>query len=459
MLADGRLLVAGGTELFVHEAGGEHHDHFPGLHDAWIFDSAQRRWIKVASMSSSDLLDEFRTGPPPPDPGGRWYPMLVTIGSGDVLAVSGHPSSRDSRHDHHVPERFTPSPAPAGGWTLLWPPHPDFESRDPHVYPRLHLLPNGRVFCSTPLAAPSRSQLIDPATGARFPAGDAPPDPINFGGEVVQDGTSVLLPLLPSDNYRPRVLLCGGTQPVIMDLQPLMDDPAENTHWVPTAGRVVAPAAPVGSQPPRFTTPNPPRLHLNAVLLPTGDVLVCGGCANFRKDATAVLEVELYRPAQGDAPDRWEVLPAARIVRNYHSVALLMPDGRVWTAGSDHDGAQGRENIEPRIEILNPPYMAAPTRPRIASSSTKISYSTTFLVDARPASEVSRVAIVRAASVTHAFSSDQRYVGLNFDLRPGDRLRVEGPPNSDIAPPGSYLLFVIDTKGIPSIGRFVQVGP
>src|SRR5262249_39221864 len=155
----------------------------------------------------------------------------------------------------------------------------------------------------------------------------------------------------------------------------------------------------------------------------------------FRKDANAVLEPELYQPAEGGRPDHWETLPAARVPRNYHSVALLMPDGRVWTWGSNHDGLQGRANLESRIEILNPPYIKAPSRPVITSAPAHIGYGATFSIQAEPARSASRVAIVRAASVTHAFSSDQRYVGLSFDFNAGDQIVVAGPPNANIAPP------------------------
>lgn len=449
LMGDGRLLVAGGTEFFVHEVGGEHNEHFPGLHDAWVFDAFSRHWSPVARMSVAQLM-QFRSSAEAVDPGGRWYPTLVTVASGEVLAVSGHPSSDDSRHNNHVAERFSASTSPEGAWTLLWPPNPAFESTDPNVYPRLHLLPNGAVFCSTPLAQPARSQLIDPVTGSRSHAGDPPPDPINIGGAVAQDGTSVLLPLLASEGFRPRVLLCGGSQPVIMDLQPLMNDPAASAPWVATAPRRMA------ALPPRLPQANPPRLHLNAVILPTGQVLLCGGCAQFRKDATAVLEPELYHPAGAGQPDRWETLQATQVPRNYHSVALLMPDGRVWTWGSNHDGQQGRAHLESRIEILNPPYMNAPARPTLTAGP-RMSYGGVFSFQAQSDVPLRRVAILRAASVTHAFSSDQRYVGLDFDVS-GGQVDVQEPPNANIAPPGYYLLFVIDENGIPSIGAFVQLG-
>jgi Domain of unknown function (DUF1929) len=101
--------------------------------------------------------------------------------------------------------------------------------------------------------------------------------------------------------------------------------------------------------------------------------------------------------------------------------------------------------------------MAASSRPAIMSVGKKITYGATFTLEARPARSIGRVAIVRAASVTHAFSSDQRYVGLAFSPGTGDQLQVKAPPNANIAPPGFYLLFGVDNAGIPSTGSFVQV--
>jgi Domain of unknown function (DUF1929) len=385
------------------------------------------------------------------------YPTLVTFGTGEVLALSGYPSIHDIHHNHHIPERFTSAPAP-GRWTLLSAPGANFEIfTDPKIYPRIHLLPNGQVFCSTPLGTnTAQSQVIDPSTGARSFSGDAPPDRINRGEFFTQEGTSVLLPLLPSEGYRARILLCGAAQPKIMHLG------GSNLHWQPTAPRQLP------ASPPRYGVSNPQRNNATAILLPTGDVFVCGGTAGSRvpqsptdpppppTDPTAVLESEIYHPSQDNQPDRWESLPAASVIRNYHSVALLLPDGRVWTAGSDHNAEKRRENLEPRIEILNPPYAAGPGRPEIDETVAEVSPAALFVIKTRQAGAITRVAMLRTGSVTHSFHSDQRYIGLKFTAA-FPELVAAAPPNHNIAPPGYYLLFIIDQDGLPSKGRFIHL--
>jgi hypothetical protein len=419
-LADGRLLVAGGTQHFPSGVGG-HAPHFPGLRDSWVFNPRFRQWVQVAAMN---------TEPGRPGGGGRWYPSLLTLASGAILAISGHPAEDDTRHSNDSPEIFSPSPSPAGTWRLLSGPDP---AHDVAYYPRVHVLPDGEVFCATPIGGRNLRLRPEPYRWTDVAAG--PVDPIYHGF----DSTSVLLPLLPENGYQARVLICNGAQPMVIDLG------ADPPSWTPTG--------------PRTLEGSPPRHHANAVLLPTGEVLVCGGVRTTGpgSDATAVLQTEVFDPQTNS----WTTHPAASVVRNYHSVALLMPDGRVWTAGGNRDGQQsfpspGVDNRELRIEIYEPPYVTA-SRPQILWAPAAVGWEQSFDVETTQVEDITRVAAVRAGSVTHSFDFDQRYVGLEFSRAAGNWLSVRAPLNPAIAPPGYYLLFTINRSGIPSAGRFMRV--
>ena len=446
MLGNGRLLVAGGTEIFVGHDPGLHHDHMPGLRDSSVYDPFAHAWFPIAPMSDPTPRFPHPTNPAGPR-GGRWYPTLVTLGDGSILALSGHPSSHDGRHNNHIPERFVPS---LRSWIPLSESTSDFEiTDDTRLYPRAHLLPDGTVFCSTPLGRTARCQVIDPTTGSRRFVAEAPPldtvtnDPpmrngVYWGNFFTQCATSVLLPLSPPD-YAPRVLICGGNAAFTLALQGLIDTPGDGRQWASTGRRSLS----------------GPRYHLNAVLLPTGDVFVSGGCRVFNRDDSPVNIPEIYHPDT----DSWEALPfqPASVIRNYHSVALLMPDGRIWTAGSDHNGLQGSENAELRIEIFEPDYVGRRDRPQILSAPERIVYGERFDVETSDATSIARVAILRTGSVTHSFNADQRYIRLGFRETESGRLSVTGPPDGHVAPPGYYLLYLINAEGLPSVGSFVRI--
>lgn len=386
-LSDGRLLTAGGTDAFP-GGGGLHHEHFPGLRDAWSFNPKTRTWTRVASLN--------------PEPGrttggGRWYPTLITLADGRILAMAGHPKADDTRHDNYSPEAYS---SISNTWLFVG-------LNDPANmvgnYPRLHLLPNGEVFCSTPLVG-GRNKRFNPVSGAWTDICAQPADSLYWGFAT----TSVLLPLRHSDGYRPRILLCGGQQAMILDLG--VNTPA----WTPTAPRAL-------------NAPNPPvRRNLNAVLLPTGRVFVSGGVsAGDSSDASRVLAAESYDPFT----NKWTTLPSATVTRNYHSVALLMPDGRVWTAGGNINAQQsfptpGVDNRELRIEIFEPWYYGRSDRPHITSVPDAIHSMQEFKVRSGTGETITRVALVRAGSATHAYNSDQRYVELIFQGRGGTCFRL-----------------------------------
>ena len=423
-LQDGSLLVAGGTQDYPDEF--HPHlgiEHFRGHRRSWIFNHGTATWTETGLLVPEPGRE--------PRGGGRWYPTLLTLLDGRVLALSGHPVHDDSRHQNRTLELYTsPSPAPTSGAWKMVPPgsNPEIELD----YPRLHVMRDGGVFSTTPMAG--RVKRWTPYNDALAWSDMAAAPPTGLGH---LDWTSVLLPLLP-DDYRGRVLLAGDREPHRIDLD------AGPPVWEKTKPRALA-----GS---------PPRINLNATLLPTGEVFVCGGVRDVDDDDTAVLDAELYRPTD----DTWEQQPRAKVPRNYHSVALLMPDGRVWTGGSSKDHQVGMENQERRIEIFEPWYHCA-ARPVIALAPDSVACDEAFVLRTPQAGAISRIVVILPGSVTHAFNAGQRYIGLAFRPFGGNRLLVTAPPNR-VTPPGDYLLYVlwrdpVDGREVPSIGHFMRIGP
>ena len=147
--------------------------------------------------------------------------------------------------------------------------------------------------------------------------------------------------------------------------------------------------------------------------------------------------------------------------RLYHSVSLLMPDATVWVAG----GNPTRGSYEPHMEIYQPAYLfttnsngqtVLATRPTITSAPAAIDYGKPFQMATPDAANISSVVMIRNGSVTHAFDMDQRMVGLSFTAGSGT-LSVVGPPTGNIAPPGYYMLFLVNSQGVPSIASMVQI--
>jgi hypothetical protein len=435
-IGDGRLLVSGGTAQWG-TGGDPAHPHslnFGGERGSWLFEPRASAWRRVADLNPE---------PGQPDGGGRWYPTLVTVANGDVVAFSGHPHRDDSRHNNDTPERYLPG---ANFWSLL-------STTAVHLefYPRVHLLRDGTILCATPLGGQTR--IYDPGGQALTPVTfTAPGDGIYQGW----DGTSVLLPLLPGDGYAERVLLVDGVTPRRLNVR-------GTAGWQATAARTGLAA-------------NRQREFGCAVLMPTGEVFVTGG-VQTRSPEVGVLEPEIYTPginwttltytdeAGGGVPlGAWQSLDAdpATVIRNYHSVAILLSDGRIWTAGSNHHANMGDPSdaaiAEKRIEIHSPSWFGNAARPTITSAPQVVTYGQSFDLDTPQAASIQRVALMRCGSVTHAFDADQRYVALDFTVAAAGQLSVTAPPNSGVAPPGYYMLWVVDTAGLPcQQARFVRV--
>jgi hypothetical protein len=136
----------------------------------------------------------------------------------------------------------------------------------------------------------------------------------------------------------------------------------------------------------------------------------------------------------------------------YHSSAILLPDGRVATFGGNPVGS-----FEYRIEIYSPSYLSTGAeRPKITAAPTEISYGGQYALTTTQASPLSSAVLVRPAAVTHSSDSNQRLVRLGL-TRTANGVDVSVPQNPNLTPPGWYMLFVLDSTGVPSVASWVHV--
>ncbi len=458
--ADGRLLIVGGTSKWPQS--GDAHAHgldFLGHARCWLYKPRARKWVETSRLNRNPAQADN------PNTGGRWYPGCVTLGNGDVFACFGHLQQGDYRHRNTLPERFNLA---ANAWvngpkTMADPIEPTVGNPvDPHhgirflMFARVFTLSDGRLFFATPMPVDFATATTE--EGGYFSTRYDPVSGDYTGNKIQQPGPvgyldwsrpAVMLPLLPAEDYRPRVLFCGETEALKIDL----GDP--NAQWQPTSPRAASVAA--------LT-----RANSNAAILPTGEVCLVGG-VNVVSPEQGVQQAEIYTPAiDWNAgtytlpSDHWAVDgDLAAHVRNYHSTALLLPNGKVWVAGGDKDALSGDPDVVgvKRIELFEPSYVAVPNRIQIASAPRFAPYGSSFEIEIdRPATSVQRVALIRNGSATHSTNNDQRYVGLTIQARSGNTLTVAAPPHGNVAPPGYYMLWVVDTGGNPcQLARFVRL--
>jgi hypothetical protein len=425
LLPDGRVVIMGG-----------HGDEVKAIH---LFDPA------TVTLSHQDDMQH-----------GRWYPTVTVLPDGRAMVMSGsqgtgpisatNPVNATSQvFDVSKPpgsrlsaEEATPSPFsthfPAG--------HQEID-----LYPWDFVLPDGRV-------------LVHSRNSTRF---WHPGTPGHWDGTVLKaqrsesrtypgQGTCVLLPLLPEDGYRARVLAIGGGG---VDREVFYqgghdDDPATNTVEMLDLGA----ANPAWQY---VTTMNHPRVLCDSVLLPDGRVLVVGGSSTGKSDVAVdpVLPAEVYDPSN----NTWTEMAPINCPHMYHSTAALVPDGRVMRGGKDGQFQRDPyKYFEHRLELFSPPYLFAATRPQISSAPSTGSYGQEITIDSPTAVDVARVALIRLGAVTHGFHMDQRYVGLAITGSNPSLLTVTLPPDSNVAPPGAYMLFLLDGTGIPSVAKIILLG-
>lgn len=260
---------------------------------------------------------------------------------------------------------------------------------------------------------------------------------------VRNQSASVLLP--PAQDQ--RVMICGGgpigkgSQLDATGMVSIVDLKAAHPKYMPA------------------TSMKLPRLHLNAVLLPDRTVLVSGGSLKQESEPLTRLEPEIYDPAT----DTWHLMAPASVPRLYHSTALLLPDARVVAAGGNPESGHSVQweppdpEEEMRLEVFSPPYLFRGPRPTITSVPTEWAYGQTLTIVSPQAGAIKWASLIKNGVTTHSFDSAQRLVNLDILSQGAGAIQARVTNESNIAPPGWYMLFLVDTNGIPSVANWVHL--
>jgi hypothetical protein len=190
-------------------------------------------------------------------------------------------------------------------------------------------------------------------------------------------------------------------------------------------------------------------MHLCATLLPDRTVLVSGGSGMEESHHDASPHAEVYHPRTGT----WHGAAASRVDRLYHSVALLVPDGKVVTAGSNPQ----RKEEELRIEVFWPPYLFAGPRPEVEPETVELHYGGTLSARVADAIDLREASLLRPGATTHSCDVEQRLVDLPLRPTSGTTVDLDVPASPGLAPPGWYQLVVVSTAGVPSEGVWVHL--
>jgi hypothetical protein len=382
-LPDGRQFIAGGNL----------NSNLSGLDKLHTFNSTNNSWTLLGQMSE----------------GGRWYPSVTALASGEMLITSGGPT---------ISEVYNPASGLRSLTTAVL---------EMPLYPWIQAAPNGNAFYFGP--DNNLRYLNTSGSGAWQNLGGREGINRSYGSYAMYDAG--------------KVLAAGGSNSV------------KNTVVIDFKSR--------RPQVTRAGDLNSGRRQHNLTVLPNGTVLATGGNsdgASLISLSAGVYTAELWNPATGN----WINLAAMQKTRQYHSMALLLPDARVMVGGGGICGdCYDVGYLEKNIEIFSPPYLfkqdgsgePAP-RPSINAAPSEISYRQNFDISTENPKNIRQVVLIRPSSVTHSVNFEQRRIPLSFTVK-RNGFQATAPSDTSIAPPGFYMMFIIDGNGVPSVAKMVKL--
>ncbi|TVZ06539.1 DUF1929 domain-containing protein [Trebonia kvetii] len=384
---------------------------FMGTNDAYVFDVKTERFVKVNSMNYA-----------------RWYPTLAEMGNGMVMTMSGLNGQGQVTMQN---EMYNPK---TGNWTKG-------PTRGFPTYPATFLTENGQLFFTgsnsgygpatpawrTPGFWNIKTNAFKPVPGIKDP-------------QDLETSASVLLP--PAQNQTVMVLGGGGVgqSNSATARTALLDMAAPSPQWTP---------GPSLAEPTRYPI---------TVLLPDDDVLVTGGSRYYRgMHGSDNRDTRIYNVA-GKAFSR-----AADSItgRDYHSGGILLPNGSVLTLGGNPLFGNAQDTLpqtfNQEIDVYDPPYMFQGSRPSIIGAPTAMKLGDGYVIKVSQASRIRYLRLMRPDNPTHVTDVNQRSIAVKFSNLGNGYLKVSVPPNPNLTPPGYYMLFAVNDRGVPSTASWVRV--
>lgn len=394
MLPDGRVLVNGGRATTVRSS---------------IFDWRVNTWTRTPDMN---------------DP--RWYNTSIALPNGRVWTVSGSGGSNTA-------ERWDQ----ASGWSRLTGIGWSAVTAEPGYiniwHPFLLLAPDGRLIHFGP--TDTMHWVSGEGSGSMSNTGTVVP-----GTHYPKEGAWVMYD-------EGRILVAGG------GANTTQSNSGDGTTGTSTT---VAYTVDVRSGTPVVTPTSPMRYarqFANAVVLPNGEVMVMGGNTSGLKfnDTGSVLIPEIWNPQTG----QWREVASASVPRNYHSLALLLPDGRVMSGGGGLGGGDHRDaQLYTPATLFNPDGSPA-TRPVLDTTPEAIGVATTFTVTGTPG--IQKFSFIKLSSITHSVNTDLRYLSLPFTETSPGTYQITAHASLNVMTPGYWMLFGLNAAGAHSVSKTILV--
>ncbi|GAB2583002.1 hypothetical protein GCM10027034_13840 [Ramlibacter solisilvae] len=406
VLADGRVFIAGGNLRYPDPNAPPGTQGWKGTLTTYTFNPATETFVRQPDMVT-----------------GRWYPTTTKLGDNRVVITSGYDETGSEAISREV-EIFTPTASPDGVGTIAFVGTHTFSG----LYPFQYQLLGGSML----EAGPSNysSYLFNPANGQWTPLPILRGSHWSYGNGIIYTDAS-------GTTTRQVVMVAGG-----------QDDfraPTSGNEWLDGGAPGIG-----WNAYPRWIQP---RHNSNTVILPDGKLLTMGGNSGQNTYDGPVLQAEMYSTQASETIGQWQQMLPHAIQAAYHSSAILLPDATVLLSQDDMDKSAAAA-AQHKAQVYWPPYLFMGAQPQIVSAPATVTRGQGFVVTTDR--QVASAMLVAPGATTHGVDMHQRAIRLPVQVN-NTTLTATVPNSAAMVPPGYYMLFVLDSAGIPSVASFVRI--